>query len=267
MSSLILYFSLVILFLLIILFLYILMISKICNSSDSLEVYEYTSQNFDKKSDCTILMVGSIHGNEPAGYYALKELISRLNSKKLKIKKGRLILIPAVNYCALKMNLRFIPLIGDLNRKYPNKIGEKINNPIIKKIVELIQDSNFILDLHEGYDFNGRNIKSMGSTLTHGNNKKSLLLTQKILQEVNKNIMTEYKKFNVYTNQPELLKNNKIYRKRRNIKGTLSYYTDLLQKDYILVETTGQNNIEPLHVRVDLMILIINYILKDYQII
>jgi hypothetical protein len=267
MSSFIIYLSLIILFLLIILILYIFIVSKICNGSESPEVYEYQANNFQKSKDPTILMIGGTHGNEPAGYYSLKKLICKLNLNEIKIKKGRLIIIPAVNYCALKLNLRFIPLIGDLNRKYPTKINEKINNPIIKKITNLIQESNFILDLHEGFDFNGRNILSMGSTLTHGDTEESLQLSQKIVEEVNKNISIEYKKFRIYTSRKDLLNNNNLYRKRKNIKGSLSYYTNNLHKDYILVETTGQNNIEPLSHRVKIDMIIINFIMKYYEII
>ena len=55
--------------------------------------------------------------------------------------------------------------------------------------------------------------------------------------------------------------------KNNFIKGSLLNYACLIKKDYVLIETTGQNNIEPIQNRVNLMNTIIQIIIKKYEII
>jgi len=253
----------VFIFITLFLILYIYMINRICNSKESLEKFIYTSPNFSKDIHKTILIIGATHGNEPSGYYATKKLMDDLNSNKIKLDNGRLILIPALNYCALKMNLRFIPFIGDMNRKYPTKINEKPSNKIIKQIVDLIDESDFVLDFHEGFDYNRKNSNSMGSTFTPTNNKFSLDLAYEIVDDLNKTINENYKKFRIFTLDKNLTNNDSdIYQKQNEIKGALSYYTNLINKNYILVETSGQDDITSLEERVGQDNFIIDYIIK-----
>jgi hypothetical protein len=161
------------------------------------------------------------------------------------------------------MNLRFIPFIGDMNRKYPTKINENPKNKIIKQIVDFISESDFILDFHEGYDYNRKNLNSMGSTFTPSNNIFSLNLTKQLVDDLNKTIFENYKKFRIFTLNQDLINNDSdIYIKQNQIKGALSYYTNLINKNYILIETTGQNNISPIEERVRQDNYIINYIIN-----
>jgi hypothetical protein len=229
------------------------MINRICNSKYSLEKFIYTSPNFSKNTHKTILIVEATHDNEAYGYYTIKKLIDDLNSNKIKLDNGRLILLPAVNYCALKMNLRFIPFIGDMNRKYPTKLNKNPSNKIIKQIIDLIDECEFLLDFHEGFDYNRKNSKSMGSTLTpplQTNNKFYLDLSYEIVDDI-KTIFKNYKKFRIFTMDENLIKTySDLYQPQNQIKGSLSYYTNLINKNYILVETSGQDNIKPLEKRV-----------------
>lgn len=237
---------------------YIYMINKICNN---LEYFTYTSPNFQKDIDKTVLIIGATHGNEPAGYHAIKNLMNDMNSNKIKY-TGRLILIPAVNYCALQMKLRFIPFIGDLNRKYPSSIERNPSNTIIKEIINFVSQADFVLDFHEGYDFNRRNNNSMGSTLTTSN-IFSLNLANEIVIGIDKTINEDYKKFRIYTAEETLIKSNPdLYQKQNVIKGSLSYYAKLINKNYILVETSGQDNIQPIEDRVKQDRFIIDFIIQ-----
>lgn len=143
------------------------MINKICNSKDSLEYYIYDTQNVGK----TVVIIGGTHGNEPIGNISIKNLIKKLNDKTIKLNKGKLILIPSVNYCALKLGIRFIPGIGDMNRKYPKNISyNNIGCPITDKVLDLIKDADFILDFHEGWGFHKKD-RSMGSNYHTYRNK------------------------------------------------------------------------------------------------
>jgi predicted deacylase len=49
----------------------------------------------------TIVVIGGLHGDEPAGYLAAREL------KKWKILSGKLVLVPDSNIEAIRRNVRF----------------------------------------------------------------------------------------------------------------------------------------------------------------
>ena len=253
-------------FIFIFLILYIIMLNKICNSKTSLEYFTFISENF-QQNDPTIVILGTTHGNEPAGYYSIKNIINKLSTSDIKLKKGKLILIPVINYCAFQMGLRFIPFIGDINRKYPLSETQKATNPIIIQVTDLIKNADFILDFHEGWGYNRINNKSMGSTLTPGNTNLSLEMAQKILKILNDTINDNFKKFRIFTENKKLLENTDLYQPQKVIKGTLSYYSNILQKNYILIETSGQDNISPLTERVKQNIIIIESVLNYYNMI
>jgi hypothetical protein len=240
------------------------MIYKICDSDDSLDYYIYDT----KKNGPTIVMIGGTHGNEPIGSIAIKNLIKKINDKTIILEKGKLILIPSVNYCALRLNIRMIPGLGDMNRKYPKIVG--INNtdcPIINKILDLIKDADFILDFHEGWGFHRKTKRSMGSTITPTNTNISNDLSEIIYENINKIIVDDYKKFKIFVNDNRYLSDDNRYSQLNDIKGSLRYYTNINRKNYVLIEITGQNNVQPLQVRKQQTDLIINIVLEYFNLI
>lgn len=245
--------------LLIIIILYITFFTKyICNN---LDYYIYDSQ----KPGPTIMILGGTHGNEPAGSETIKELIQDMNLKKTILNRGKLILIPEVNYCGLRLNIRYIFGIGDLNRKYPKTLDETISSPINNKIIELAKQSDFILDFHEGWGFHRNNKDSIGSTITPNNTPESLTLATEFLDNINKTIKEDDKKFTILTTNEDLLKLDKYgYSSSTEIKGSLRYYLNLLNKNYILIETTGQDNIQKLELRKQQAKIFINLLLTKY---
>jgi predicted deacylase len=50
------------------------------------------------------LIIGATHGNEPAGYYCIKEMMNLLNKQIISLKKGKIIFVPVVNYCGYQFN-------------------------------------------------------------------------------------------------------------------------------------------------------------------
>lgn len=237
------------------------MINKICDSPDSLEYYIYDSKN----TGPTIAIIGGTHGNEPIGSIAIKNLIKKLNDKTIILERGKLILIPSVNYCALRLNIRMIPGIGDMNRKYPKIVG--INNtdcPITNKILNLIKDTDFILDFHEGWGFHHKTKRSMGSTITPTNTNISNDISEIIYDNINKIIVDDYKKFKIFVNDNKYLKDHNKYSQLNDIKGSLRYYANINHKNYVLIEITGQNNVQPLEVRKQQADLIINIVLQYF---
>jgi len=245
----------------VIVILYIIIIDKICNTL--LNYYVYDS----KIPGNTILLISGTHGNEPAGSETIKYLQREINNKNINLKRGKLILIPEVNYCALRLGIRFMPLVGDINRKYPQSNNEKCNNIIINNIINLALNADFVIDFHEGWGFNKINKKSMGSTITPSNTQVSLKMAQKVLKELNKNIEEKQKKFIILTNNIPPNKEEYDYNKSIDIKGSLRYFMNINKKNYLLVETSGQDNIQPLHVRIEQNKIIIDTILKENKLI
>jgi hypothetical protein len=90
-----------------------------------------------------------------------------------------------------------------------------------------------------------------------------------MLDSVNKTIENSEKKFIILADS-EIIKNklnysNYDYSKSIDIKGSLRYYQKISNKDYILIETTGQNNVQSLNLRMDQSRIFIDKTLEYYQ--
>lgn len=228
---------------------------------DNLEYFRYGSPN-----NKTILILGGIHGNEPAGSKAILQLMDDINTNIISI-NNRLILIPNVNYCALQVNKRLIPFIGDLNRKFP--ISEEYNedtlHPIIKKILILVKEADFIIDFHEGWGFYKDNNGSIGSTISPTSITPTDIVDN-IYNNINKTIAEDNKKFKILVDDDKLIKSDtNKYGKNYEIKNTFRYYANLINKNYVLIETSGQKDIQPLELRISQARNIIDTVLDYYK--
>jgi len=212
-------------------------ITSICNKPPEYFVYS------GKLPGPTILILGATHGNEPAGYYAIKSYMNKLNSQKITLKKGKIIFVPAVNYCGLKLNTRKVPILGDINRFY-NYNGN--HNQINSLIVKLVNKSDFIIDLHEGSYFNKLDKKSVGSTITPLNTSISNDVAKYVKLNLNKNITQNYKKFDIMTPN---IKDHSLRHYVSNYNNHNKYNNITKKKNYILVEVTGKFNAQPLEIR------------------
>ena len=210
--------------LLIIIITFHITLKKICDVEP--EFYKYGNNN-----NFTILIIGSTHGNEPAGHHIIKNLMNKLNSQQIILKNINLILVPTVNYCGFKLNKRHNYLLNDINRQY--KSNDKIN----KKILELVDNSDFIIDFHEGYDFHQIDNNSLGSTIGLTKWNGYIDLQNTILNNVNKDIHDKKQFVSI-----DLDKND--------YDGTLSEYAKNNNKKYLLVELSGQNGIQHMDIRV-----------------
>lgn len=114
-----------------------------------------------------IMVVGGIHGNEPAG------ALAALQIKNWQVEKGKLVVIPQANQLGLKANLRWIPAyrndrkLRDLNRNFPRLENPRPRTEIANDIWDFIKDQepDWFFDLHEGFDFHRLNPKSVGSSV------------------------------------------------------------------------------------------------------
>lgn len=214
-------------------------INNICHKEPEYFIYK------GKEEGSTILIIGATHGNEPSGYFAIKEYMAKLNSQELFLKRGKIIFIPVVNYCGLQLNRRNHNTVGDINRLY-----DITNKNIINKLIaDFTNTSDFIIDFHEGYEYANNPSNSLGSTITPSDTNLAETVANKVVENINKNIDIDYKKFKI--------------NKEKNIMGSLRDYS--IKLNYLLVETTGQNDIQPLEIRVDQCINVINTVTNYFN--
>ncbi len=198
-----------------------------------------------------ILIIAGTHGNESGPCVGLEELINLFVKNNINLKKGKLTIIPTINKCGRKLNLRFQPhkvlnldfTNWDINRNYASKKGEEGSCDISNKIQSLIKKADYILDFHEGYDFNKLNPSSMGQTLYPGLIGNSKQVAIKIKDKINHSMKAkgetkDYKYYDVVDGWPE-------------INGSLRKFANLNNKPYILVEIAGQNKNQTLKEKVD----------------
>lgn len=204
------------------------------------------SNHPNQKSVC---FIAGVHGNEPAGTKALEDLLKTgyfqeaAQSKNLNIR-----VIPAINEWGLSHNIRYQlnPIYPDINRNF---LGEGLDETS-KEIIDLIKDYDLVVDFHEGWGFHLINHRSVGSTLSPGNTKMSLEIASRVIDKINESIVNPNKKFILLLNRS------------CEIPKTLSCYRENKQKNYILVETSGQNDIQPLITRKKQIIDVVNETLK-----
>jgi hypothetical protein len=203
--------------------------------STKLEFFTVDSKN----PGPTLFLIGGTHGNEPAGSVGLNHIINEIKNGKIKIKYGKIIILAKANKSGLFFNSRFMLhnlFNGDLNRNYPINKNEKPRDYISKKITKIVDQADWIIDFHEGWGYARVNKKSMGSGIYPGKFEESINIANLLVKNINKQISNPKKKFIVLTGvHPNL--------------NTLKNYAALQNKKYILIETTGQNNIQPLKVR------------------
>lgn len=187
-------------------------------------------------SSPTIGLIGGVHGNEPAGAIALSELVSGKWQLPKELQNAKYIIIPRANLCGLQNNNRYMSKFKnkDLNRNF-SEYGPLDDSS--KEVLNTFRDCDFIVDIHEGYDYHVVNKQSVGSTLA-GTTPYSVQIADRAVHDINKTIINENKKF--------------ISRHREDcdIAGTLSCYMAKRNRHYILIEITGQQNIQPIETRV-----------------
>lgn len=107
-----------------------------------------TSKNIISKiAGPKLLVLGAIHGNEPAGTIASNKVISQFNNGNLKLLKGSIEFIPVCNPAAEEKDVRFIE--HNLNRvlnRHDN--SDNIEKNYANQICDHIDNADYILDIH-----------------------------------------------------------------------------------------------------------------------
>ncbi|WP_455373983.1 N(2)-acetyl-L-2,4-diaminobutanoate deacetylase DoeB [Limibacillus halophilus] len=97
----------------------------------------------------TALLTGGNHGDEYEGPLAILDLASRLKAEEV---SGRVILVPGMNYPAVKAGTRTSPIDrGNLNRSFPGRpdgsVTEKIADYFQRVLLPL---ADLVCDVHSG---------------------------------------------------------------------------------------------------------------------
>ncbi len=97
----------------------------------------------------TALLTGANHGDEYEGPLALQHLAHNLTAADI---KGRVIIVPALNYPAFRATTRTSPIDGgNMNRIFPGKpdgtVTEKIADYFQHHLIPL---ADYVLDIHAG---------------------------------------------------------------------------------------------------------------------
>ena len=175
-----------------------------------------------------VLITGGIHGNEPAGARAAEHI------RHWPIKKGRLIIVPKANILGLKESSRYLPgevkKLRDLNRNFPRTDGEPFANGMLAKVLWDFVESckpDWVVDLHEGFDFHQINSKSVGSSIIDVKGRAAESVVPRMLELVNEEISDPRKK---------------LVRLRYPVNGSLARAAyERLQAVSMILETTSKD--------------------------
>ncbi len=197
---------------------------------------EYTIQQAPKKGPC-VLIVGGVHGDEPAGSEAARRIA------QWPIARGRLVVLPQANVLALAAKKRHTPGVDeayrDLNRNFPKQSQRPTNvrGELASTHWELVRQESpdWVVDLHEGFDFHQINQRSVGSTVIVFPSSRSVTVASMMIEAVNETIEEPEKNFVPLIRGP--------------VDGSLSRAAaEHLGSEALIAETTNKD--QPLETRV-----------------
>lgn len=209
-------------------------------------------------------ILAGMHGNEPAATMELFDMIQR--GWFGRVRSGSVRIIPNANPVGLRLGIRRTGLMrglvnaddGDLNRGF----WDGTTDPVILAMVKFFETCDVVIDFHEGWGFHQIQGASMGSTMM-GNDQTASNVIRTLIGTVNESDLMKW----ILTAEPrkafvELDKNGAC-----DILGTLSCYKRGLGQSHILVETSGQGDVQPMWIRRSQVIVIIESLLRQYGII
>ena len=137
-----------------------------------------------------VMIVGGVHGDETSGPLAADEI------KNIRVKRGTLLVIPRANIAAVEKGTR-TSSIGDLNRDFPRTKTGTAGSKTAQSIWDAIKkyEVNYLIDLHEGYNYHKIQPSSYGQTLIYYPISGARTVGQVIIDELNKGIGSPSKHF------------------------------------------------------------------------
>lgn len=165
------------------------------------------------RSGATVLVVGGMHGNEPAGSRAADQI------RHWPIVRGKMFVVPRANVLALAANTRLTPgepeVAGNLNRNFPQaEQGESLKVAPRGELAAALwafamkAQPDWILDLHEGYEFHrshqppkGKK-KSVGSSIIYRGGETLDPVVEKMIVAADATVTDPEKRFSRLRNGP-----------------------------------------------------------------
>ena len=154
------------------------------------------------------------------------------------------------------LNIRFQPHqvlainSTDLNRNYPKQSAEEDGKcEVSNQLKQFIKEADFVVDMHEGWGFHKLQKDSLGSGVYPSNSQIAQEVAAKATMFLNSLIQEQNKQF--------------VCKDIPDIKGSLRAYCNLVNKPCILIETTGQSDIQPLSIRSQQHLLLARSILSQ----
>ncbi|MFW6161963.1 MAG: BPL-N domain-containing protein [Planctomycetota bacterium] len=140
----------------------------------------------------TVMIVGGVHGNEPAGAVAARHILN------WPLTRGRLVVVPRANEPSLRAGKRRLPTEEhrDLNRNFPRRQDEAPRGDLAAALWRLVRETgpDWLLDLHEGFGFRKTNRKTTGSTIISVRDPETVAAARRMLDAVNATVTDEDRK-------------------------------------------------------------------------
>lgn len=190
----------------------------------------------------TVLVVGGIHGDEPAGSLAAEQIAGWTPTR------GTLIVVPRANEAALGAGTRRTPDGAegaaderDLNRCFPMEDGEEPQGELSAALWALVQehDPDYLLDLHEGYDFTRVQPRSVGSSIISDASPESLARAAAMVASIDETISDAHKKFIV----KQTAVAGSLARAANEVLGVPSMILETTKKDQAVTYRARQHRI------------------------
>jgi hypothetical protein len=146
----------------------------------------------------TVLITGGMHGNEPAGFRAAEQI------RHWPVERGRMIVVPRLNRLGIAANTRWIPAYRndktqrDGNRNFPRENARNLpRTELCIGIWEFVENlhPDWLIDLHEGFDYHVANDKSVGSSLICFDRDETRSIVADMHQAVNATIQDPQRQF------------------------------------------------------------------------
>ncbi len=141
----------------------------------------------------TVLLVAGVHGNEPAGVMAAERM------RRWRPLRGRLVLVPRANQPALARGTRRAPAtrFADLNRNFPRTPDDAPRGTLARALWQLLtwMQPDWVIDLHEGFDFNRTNPDSVGSSVLYVPAGDSRSRAERLARAVNATVSEAARQF------------------------------------------------------------------------
>lgn len=100
-----------------------------------------------QKPGSTLLVLGGVHGDEPAGSIAINQVIGELHGGEVAIEAGTLMLVPDCSPLAKKLGKRFVD--RDLNRNLQRRKNcQHYEDVVGNRLLDVFTRADILLDIH-----------------------------------------------------------------------------------------------------------------------